>query len=150
MTNPHCDHPGHTSRCALFSSFSGPVPVLYRCVVGVKLGGITQRLRASFSGVINRQRASQPSWRVRNGSVRLPCRAKISALTIQWQVFAVFSQNAGKQSGARDTALYRGGDGASASNDAVTFCTGFFCRSVRITFRALLTSSSLFCTGFPR
>lgn len=27
MTNPHCDHPGHTSRYALFSPFSDPVPV---------------------------------------------------------------------------------------------------------------------------
>lgn len=35
-------------------------------------------------------------------------------------------------------------------NDTVTFCTGFFTSSVRITFRAGLTSSSCSVRTFPR
>ena len=70
---PHCDHPGHTSRYALFSPFSDPVPVplpvCHQCEpCGCSLhNGTGHHSAASLTGSTR-----QPSWRVMHGSVRHP------------------------------------------------------------------------------
>ncbi len=73
MTNPHCDHPGHTSRCALFSSFSGPVPVhLPVCRQCEPCGCSSRNGTGHHSAESLTGSTRQPSWRVMHGSVRHP------------------------------------------------------------------------------
>lgn len=92
MTNPHCDHPGHTSRYALFSPFSDPVPVaLPVCHQCEPCGCSLHNGTGHHSPVSLTGSTRQPSWRVRPGSVR-HLAGKDFTLTIQWQMFAVFSR----------------------------------------------------------
>ncbi len=73
MTNPHCDHPGHTSRYALFSPFSDPVPVpLPVCHQCEPCGCSLHNGTGHHSPVSLTGSTRQPSWRVRPGSVRHP------------------------------------------------------------------------------
>ncbi len=73
MTNPHCDHSGHTSRCALFSSFSGPVPVpLPVCRQCEACGYSSHNGTGHHSAESLTGSTRQPSWRVMHGSVRHP------------------------------------------------------------------------------
>ncbi len=85
----------------------------------------------------------QPSWRVRHGSVRHPLAGKDFTLTIQWQMFAVFSPLTRGQvtPGPRYHALSDGMVPVLQRCSHILYRL-FFTRSVRITFRALLTSSS--------
>jgi len=65
MTNPHCDHPGHTSRYALFSPFSDPVPVpLPVCHQCEPCGYSSHNGTGHHSAASLTGSTRQPSWRV--------------------------------------------------------------------------------------
>ncbi len=151
MTNPHCDHPGHTSRCALFSSFSGPVPVpLPVCSQCEARGysshdGTGHHSAASLTGSTR-----QPSWRVMHGSVRHPGGQRFHSDDTVAGIRSIFPLTRGQViRGPRYHALSRR-DGVGASTMQSHFVQAFFTRSVRITFRAQLTSSSCSALTPPR
>ena len=151
MTNPHCDHPGHTSRCALFSSFSGPVPVpLPVCHQCEPCGCSLHNGTGHHSPVSLTGSTRQPSWRVRHGSVRHPGGQRFHSDDTVADVRSIFPLTRGQViRGPRYHALSRR-DGVGASTMQSHFVQAFFTRSVRITFRAQLTSSSCSALTPPR
>ena len=89
LANRHFGHPGHTSRYILFSPSSCPVPVLllvyHQCE---PCGCSSHNCTGHHSAESLTGSTHQPSWRVRHGTLA----GKDFTLTIQWQVFAVFSR----------------------------------------------------------
>ena len=123
MTNPHCDHPGHTSRCALFSSFSGPVPVPLPVCRQCEACGYS-----SHSGTGHHSAASltgsmcQPSWRVMHGSARRPDGQRFHSDGTVADVRSIFPLTRGQAS--RDLRCRALSDGMVVSAPSVTSCDG--------------------------
>ncbi len=142
MTNPHCDHPGHTSRYALFSPFSDPVPVpLPVCHQCEPCGCSLHNGTGHHSPVSLTGSTRQPSWRVRPGSVRHPGGQRFHSDDTVADVRSIFPLTRGQViRGPRYHAL--SGGTAPVLQQYSHILYRLFTRSVRITFRALLTSSS--------
>ena len=142
MTNPHCDHPGHTSRYALFSPFLTRCQYLYRCVISVNLAGVHYiTVQGHHSPVSLTGSTRQPSWRVRPGSVRHHGGQRFHSDDTVADVRSIFPLTRGQViRGPRYHAL--SGGTAPVLQQYSHILYRLFTRSVRITFRALLTSSS--------
>ena len=151
LANRHSGHPGLTSRYILFSPSSCPMPALLLvCHQCEPCGysshdGTGHHSAASLTGSTR-----QSSWRVMPGSVRHPVGQRFHSDDTVAGVRSIFPLARGQViRGPRYHAL-SGGTVPVLQRCSHILYSLFFTRSVRFTFRALLTSSSSSALTSPR
>ena len=143
MTNPHSGHPGNTSRCVLFLPSSCLVPALLLvCHQCEPCGCSSHNGTGHHSAESLTGSTRQPSWRVMPGSVRHPDEQRFHSDDTAASVHCIFPLIRGQATRSPRCRALSDGTAPVLQRYSHILYRLFFTRTVRITFRALLTSSS--------